>query len=95
MISAGPMLSPAGSIPRSTRKGAAIGSARSSGVVKRRFAQLVPSSTRRSPSVCPSAWEGTMTHLARVGSARQRSASWARKGVTSATRYSESAPSGW
>jgi len=53
IISAGPRGSSDGSIPRSTRNGPAMRVARSSGVTKRRLAQLVPSRARRSPSVFP------------------------------------------
>ena len=71
MISAGPSPSSDGSMPRSTRNGAPMRSAMSSGVTKRRFSQLVPSRVIRSPIVRPTEWVGTNTHFARVGCAVQ------------------------
>jgi GTP-binding protein len=65
-----------GSSPFSTRNGAPIRNAMSSGVTKRRFAQSVPSSTSRSPSVRPTPCVGTNTHFDLVGYSRQSAASW-------------------
>ena len=52
----------------------------SNGVTNRRFAQSVPASTSRSPSVRPIACAGTNTHFARVGCARQSSVNCAANG---------------
>ena len=80
MISAGPSPSSDGSMPRSTRNGAPMRSAMSSGVTNRRFSQFVPLSAMRSPSVRPSACVGTNTHLLRVTWSWHRDASCSMKG---------------
>src|SRR5271157_253738 len=77
ITSTGPVSSGHGLLPLSTRLGAAICNARLIGVKNRRLAQLVPSSTRRSPRVRPTEKEGTETHLFRVRFVRHNSASWA------------------
>jgi hypothetical protein len=91
MTSAGPSPSSEGSMPRSTRNGAPIRSAMSSGVTNRRFSQSVPSSAMRSPSVRPTACVGTNTHFTRVRCVAHRRASWVTKGsmgVSGACRVS-------
>jgi hypothetical protein len=82
MSRAGPSVSSDGVIPRSTRKGPAIRSARSRGVTNLRLAQSVPSRASLSPMVCPIACEGTMIHLQRVGCVAHRPLNWSTNGST-------------